>query len=406
MKGNLRLIAGMFLMGSTLLAIAPMLPTIQERSGLSVAVLGLISAASLVAGMLAELTLGPQADRGHERVLCLSSVALAVVALAWSSVADDVLTLVLSRALAGVAYSAFVSAASAVIIRADPDRVGQGVARLQAAEIAGLAAGPMLGAILEPVIGLTPALLVIAGLTLLALPLLWGLRTTVSIADDEDPPPALAFDLLGRSSIWVALLLAIALMVPVGAFDAMWSRYLQDLGASHVLVAVSFAATTLPFLVFAPFTGRLVDRWGPMAGVTRGMAIVVASLAAYATLTHVWGIIGIATLEAFGQALAGPGAAAAMAHASGASRAGAGQGLARATSLLAAGLVALAAGPVYAQWGGFAVFGGAAVGVGLMVVAARVLAALRAPELLHAPARPAAETSVAGDPAVAEGLSA
>lgn len=372
----------MFLMAGAFLCVAPMLPTIQQHSGLSVATLGFISAASLMCGMVSQLVLGPQADRGHERVMCIGAAVVQVAALAWTAVADTVWELVVSRGMAGISYSAFATAAAALVIRTNPSRVGQGMARLQAGEFAGFAMGPMAAALLEPSLGLRWSLTVVALAAVLSLPLSMGLRTTVA-ADAAAPPPAMAFDLLRRSGVWVALLLAMGLMVPVGVFDSIWSRYLQDLGASHVVVAVSFATTTLPFLVFAPFAGRLVDRWGPMRGTSVGILVIVASMVAYGVLTSVWAIIGVTGVEAFGQALAGPGAAAAMANASGAERAGAGQGLARAVSMTAAGGVAMVSAGAYGAWGGTAVFCVAAGAVALMILGARLLAAARAPEVLR-----------------------
>lgn len=385
-------------MSGSVLVIAPMLPAMQERMGFTTTGLGLISGVSLVTAMIAELVLGPQADRGHERLLCIGGMLLAPATLVWSALAGSLAELVVSRALAGVAYAAFVSSAYAIVIRRDPDGVGEGIARIQAAEFAGLAAGPLVGALLEPWLGMRGALLVVAAITVAAVPLCLGLRAAPAAVTER--PPVLAFDLITGGAVQVALLLAIAVMVPVGAFDAMWARYLTDLGASHVMIAVSFAATTLPFLVIAGYAGRMVDRAGPMRGATWGAAVIVVALSCYALVGNVWAIVGVGVGEAFGQALAGPAAAAAMARATGPRRAGAGQGLARAVSMLAAGAVAILAGPAYAAWGGAAVFGGAAVGVAVVVVAARVLAGARAPELLEvestrgevtAPAVPALE---------------
>lgn len=398
---HLRVTLAMFLMAGAFLSVAPMLPSIQERSGLSVATLGFISAASLMCGMFSQLVLGPQADRGHERLLCVGAAVVQVAALAWTAVAGTAWELIVSRGLAGISYSAFSTAAAALVIRTDPTRVGEGMARLGAGEFAGFAAGPVAAALLEPSIGLTRSLMVVALAAVVSLPLSAGLRTTVDTASGA-APPALAVDLLRRSGVWVALMLACGLMVPVGVFDSIWSRYLQDLGASHVLVAVSFATTTLPFLLFAPVAGKLVDRWGPMRGTSVGILVIVVSMVAYGLLSSVWAIIGVTGVEAFGQALAGPGAAAAMATASGAERAGAGQGLARAVSMTAAGGVAMLSAGAYGAWGGTVVFCVAAGAVAAMVLGARVLAAARAPEVLRAV--PVAETPALA--AAGEGVSA
>lgn len=381
-----RLLIGMVLVSSSVLVIAPMLPTLQERSGFGVAGLGVISGVTLVAALLSELLLAPHADRGHERLLCVGGIVLAIGSLVWSALAGSLWELVVSRALSGVAYAAFIAAAYAVVIRSDPDGVGQGVARIQAAEFAGLAAGPLLGAVLEPWLGVTGALLTVGALTAVALPVCLRMRAPATAGDA--PPPAIALDLLGRARVWPALLLAVAVMVPVGAFDAMWARYLTDLGGSRLAIALSFAATTLPFIVLAGWAGRLVDRVGPVRGAMWGGGIVVAAMTLYAALTSVWAIIGVGLGEAVGQALIGPAAAAAMAHATGPARAASGQGVARAVGMLVAAGVAVIAGPVYDAGGGAVVFGGAAAGVALLLVGARALASAVAGDGPEAAGRP------------------
>ncbi len=385
-----RLYLAMFMMSCAVLVIAPMIPVIQQSHGFAVASLGIIAGVTLLTAVVTELFVGPQADRGHERLLLTLSVVCMILSLVGSGAADSVLLLTLWRAFAGVAYGMFVPSASAIVIRASPEGVGERLARLQVAEFAGLAAGPFLGAVLLSQFGSTHGL-EIAGLGTIALiPVVVGVRIPrhppdlVAGSDSaagKERPTILAFDLLRHRAVWVALILSVAITAPLGIYNAMWPRFLADRGASAFVIAASLAIFTLPFLLIAPIAGRFVDRVGPLRGSVWGIWIVAIVVMAYGLIGSVPVIIAVSLIESVGQALAGPGTAAAMARASGAARAGSGQGLARGIGFLGAGLTAFAAGPVYQYWGARALFGGTALVMMVLVIIGYFMARAWAPEL-------------------------
>ena len=385
-----RLYAAMFLMSCAVMVIAPMIPAIQVSHGFPVATLGIIAGASLLAGVATELFVGPQADRGHERIMLIASVLVAAASLAGSGAAHSVLVLTFWRALEGVAYGLFVPAASAIVIRSEPDEVGEGLARLQVAEFAGFAAGPFIGAVLLAWIGSTQGLEIAGLVTLALLPVVLGVRLPVRAAPapaadgtpaPDDRPSSISFGLLRHKAVWVALILAVAITAPVGTYSSIWAKFLADRGASGFVIATSLAIFTLPFIVIAPMAGRFVDRVGPLKGSVWGIWIVAIVVFAYGLIGSVVVIIAVSLIESVGQALAGPGTAAAMARASGSRRAGAGQGLARGVGFLAAGLTSFAAAPVYAAWGARVLFGATAVMMMVLVVLGWALARAWAPEL-------------------------
>jgi MFS family permease len=379
----------MFLMSCAILVIAPMIPTIQQSRGFAVASLGVIAGTALVVGVVSELFLGPLADRGYERTLLISSVVVAAAALVGSGLAHSVILLTAWRAIAGIAYGMFVPAASAIVIRENPEGVGERLARLQVAEYAGFAAGPFLGALLLSRIGATAGLVYSGVACLAVLPFVVGVRIPTKIpideaADPESPgprAPLVPLDLLRQPAVWVALALSVAITAPVGTYDAMWARFLADRGASAFLIAVSLGLFVVPFIILAPRAGRLIDRVGPLRGSVVGTIVVAVVVFSYGVIGSVAVIIAVGLLESAGQALAGPGSAAAMARATGPERAGAGQGLSRGIGFLGAGLVAFVAGPVYAVWGARALFGGTAA-IMLVLVAVGWFCGRRwAPEL-------------------------
>ncbi len=374
----------MFMMSCAVLVIAPMTPAIQQEHRFPVASLGIIFGVSLLTGVVAELFLGPQADRGHERALLISSVVLAGISSVGSGLADSVVTLTLWRAVAGVGYGMFVPAASALVIRLRAQGVGERIARLQVAEFAGFAAGPFLGALLLAQFGTQNGLIVAGIVTLILVPVVLGVEIPrdarvppkgdgVGQSTNDAGPSWAAFDLLRHREVWVALLLSVAVTAPVGTYSALWPKFLADRGASPFVVALSLAIFTLPFMILAPIAGRFIDRFGPLRGSVIGIWIVVVAVVSYGLLASVAAIILVSLIESVGQALAGPGSAAAMARASGARRAGAGQGLARGVGFLGAGLTAIAAGPVYEYWGGAALFVCTATIMVVLVVLAQLI---------------------------------
>jgi len=380
----------MFLMSSAVVAITPMIPAIQESHGYPVSSLGVIAGVTLLVGVATELSLGPQADRGHERVMLIASVVIAAVSMFGAGASDSVIQLTFWRALAGIAYGLFVPTASAVVIRSEQRGVGEGLARLQAAEFGGFAAGPFIGALLLARFGSTKGLEIGGIASLILLPVVLGVRLPAPApppaALDGTPaverkPSSLSFGLLRHKAVWVALILSVAVTAPVGTYSSMWAKFLADRGASAFVIAVSFAIFTLPFIVIAPFAGRVVDRVGPLKGSVWGTWIVAIVVMAYGLIGSVTVIIAVSLVESVGQALAGPGTAAAMARASGPVRAGAGQGLARGFGFLGAGLTAFVAAPIYAAWGARVLFGATAAMMIVLVVLGWALARVWAPEL-------------------------
>ncbi|WNV77818.1 MFS transporter [Geodermatophilus sp. DSM 44513] len=362
--------AGMVVVAGGSMVVFPLFPALQDRLGLSTAALGLVAAAGFLAALVVELTLAPQADRGHGRSMAVVAALLVAASLAWSAVAAEAWQLVAARALGGAGLGLFSPAAAGLLIRRAPERSGEALGRLSTAELGGLAVGPMLAAV---ALRWTEPGTVFAGAA--AVSAVTAVVVGVLLGGEQRPapghrPPALAFDLLRHRRVLGAVLLAVAVMVPVGAYDAIWPRYLADLGADPLLIGLSYLLFALPFMVVAAPAGRLADRVGGPVAFTRGTAVLVPFIALYAVVTDPWVATVAGVAESTVQALALVGAVATMAQAVDPSRAGSGQGLARAAGLVAATAVAAASGAVYALGGPLLLFLGTAVAVVLVSLAA------------------------------------
>lgn len=364
----LPLLLASFLMASANLAVFPLLAEIQVEHGLSTAALGPIAGASFVAAVVAQLLLAPLADRGQERHLLVGGLVAGALALVAMALSTTVAGMVAARALEGVAFGAFLPATRAIVTRGAGLHVAERLGRLSAAELAGVAAGPLVSAWIASVASVDASLLAFAVLSLATVPLVLRLpihrpaSTTATTSEATiGRPPRLAIDLLAQRPVVVAVLLSVALMIPVGAYDTLWSRFMTDLGASTLLIGVSLAVFALPYILLASAAGRLADRIGALRAAVAGMVATSAVMVVYGLVGSPSVVIALAAVESTGQALAAPGAQAAMAHATGEARAGAGQGLAGAMGTLAAGLVAVVAAPVYEAGGAAVLFGATAM---------------------------------------------
>jgi MFS family permease len=357
----------------------PLFPSLQASLGLSTGSLGLVAAAGFGTALVTELLLAPQADRGHVRRMAVIALALVAASLAASALATEAWHLVAARAVSGVGLGLYLPAAAGLLVRLAPRRAGEALGRLGTAELGGLAVGPLLAS--AALTWTDPATVFAAAALLTAVgAVVVGVRLREPAADDSAPvPPALAFDLLRSRRVLGAVVLAVAVYVPIGAYDAVWPRYLADLDASALLIGLSYALFALPFMVVAAPAGRLADRVGGGATFARGIVVLVVLIAAYGVIRDPWVATGAGLVESGAQAFAAVGAAAAMAQAVPPSRAGAAQGLARAAGLLAATVTSAVSGFGYAVGGPLLLFGATAVLVVLVALVAVPLLRTRRP---------------------------
>jgi MFS family permease len=157
-----------------------------------------------------------------------------------------------------------------------------------------------------------------------------------------------------------------AIQAPVGIFDALWDRYLTDLGGGNSMVGISFALYTVPFFIFSSFGGRLADKYDPQRIAMWMMVLVVPAVTGYGFFNTLAPVIALNVFEGVAQALMYPSSAAAVAKAAPVGRASAAQGLAGASGLLMSMLLAFTTPSLYGWFGALAAFG--AVGLLMSVL--------------------------------------
>jgi DHA1 family multidrug resistance protein-like MFS transporter len=72
-------------------------------------------------------------------------------------------------------------------------------------------------------------------------------------------------EIFGRNRAGAALravvILSIGLGLLIGLYDVIWSLYMRSLGASDLVIGLSFTLFALPLLIATPLAGWLADRW-------------------------------------------------------------------------------------------------------------------------------------------------
>lgn len=382
-------------------AIFPLLAAIQSAHDLPTYSLGLMAGGFYVAALFTQLFGGRLLDSRNARPVLLAGIGFGAAAFLWFGLASDLWQLVAARAFEGLCFGIVIPASlKAAGAGVDPERRGTRIGRITAANSVGLVVGPLAGTLLSSLGGLSLPFIVIAAamaatlVAILAVP--DPARETTGdtgtaaagTAASAKASPAAALPLVANpplAAIVALVLLAAGAQLAFGLYDALWSRLLTDRGASSFLIGLSLSLFGIPIILFSSAGGRFAARRGPL--LVTAIALVVSSffMASYGLLTGPIVIVAVSTFEAFVQAVASPGAAAAVAEVYPQERAATGQALFGAAGTSAAGVAGLVAAPLYAGLGPAFVFCSAA-GVTIVFVVAAVLVGRRH---IHAPPRAA-----------------
>jgi MFS family permease len=336
---------------------------LQDTYGFPDSGLGLIAGSGFLAGLLVQLFVSPFADRGHTKRLIMGGMLLGALGSLLMAFGTGLPQFVLARAVIGSAFGFVFPAVRALISHVDPERRGERLGRLAGVELFGFVAGPLFGGLLIDPIGLRSVFLLFGFLNLVAM-FAMSFRSFPQLPKSNDSrKPSL--ELLRYPRVRIAVIVAMAIQAPVGIFDALWDRYLTDLGGGNSIVGISFALYAVPFFIFSAFGGRLADKYDPQKISLWMMILVVPAVTGYGAFGTLTPVILLNVFEGVAQALMYPSSAAAVAKAAPHGRASAAQGLAGASGLLMSMTLAFSTPSIYGRFGALAAFG--AVGL-LMTV--------------------------------------
>jgi MFS transporter, DHA1 family, tetracycline resistance protein len=367
------LVLGLMAMGYG--ALFSMLDDIRDTYGVGEGELGAVIGIGFIAGFIAQVLIAPLADRGHARRLVLAGITVNVAGLAMLAAAHSALPLLVGRFVMGVGVGMAVPAVRRIVILADPDRIGNNLGRLLAAEVGGFAAGPALAALLVGPFGIAVPFLVIAATTVAALPFVVRSSRRIDLAQQApEASQRLAFDLLRLRPYTGALLMGCAVWVMIGTFDALWSVALDDLHTAEWIANLGITLFALPLVVFGAAGGRLSQRAGPFRVGAIGLVLGSFFMALYGLVPSGIAMFAVAMVHSVndGLTISSTGVAAGMVVPP--ERQAGAQGLLGGAQTLLAGVTAVIAGTMYEHAGRTAAYLVAAVLMLTLVVGGMVIA--------------------------------
>jgi MFS transporter, DHA1 family, tetracycline resistance protein len=322
----------------------------RDQYGIGEGALGLIVAMGFLSSFLAQVTLAPLADRGHARVMIVLGMAFNVAGLLGMAYGSSVVVLLTARFVMGVGVGLAYPAARRIVILADPDRLGQNLGRMLAADVAGFAAGPAVSAVLVGPFGIAAPFLLIAGLTIACYPLV--ARTRVAETDiAAEVPPRFAFDLLRIRPYLAALSMGSAVFMMIGAFDALWALVLDDLRASDLIANLGITLFAVPMVLFASIGGRLAQSIGPFRLGTFGLVVGAAAMFAYGHAPSGGVMLAISLAHATNDGFTVSSSGVAVGLVVPGERQASAQGLLGGVETLVAGITAAVVGQIYQHFG-------------------------------------------------------
>ncbi len=329
-------------------ALFTLLDDFREEYGIGETALGGVIGIGFFAGFLAQVVIAPLADRGFARRLVLGGMALDVVGLVMMAFASSIVPLLAGRFVMGIGIGMAVPAIRRIVILAEPTNLGQNLGRLLAADVAGFAAGPALSALLVGPFGIPAPFLFIAAGTLVAMPVVARTHVAETV---ERTGQRFAFDLLRNRPFAGAVVLGCAVFLMIGAFDALWSLALDDLGAKEWIANLGITLFALPLVVLGSPGGRLAQRIGPFRVGTVGLLAGAMFMMLYGLMPSGGAMFAVAMVHAVsdGLTVASTGVAVGLVV-PGERQAGA-QGVLGGMQTLVAGIAALVIGAVYEHGG-------------------------------------------------------
>ncbi len=369
----------MFSFTASIGVIFGLIASLQDDLGFANSALGLIAGASFFASFLGQLFLAPLADRGKTKPLLLFSIILAALGTLWFALASSVWELTTARALTGLGFGAFAPAARAIVSNIDSSRAGERLGRLAAIETSGFVTGPVIGAALNEIWGLDAPFIFLSVFLICMLPGLIKINISIERETPQESRSSTAKLIVKRKEAAGAILLGAAMFFPAGMYEAIWARFMEDLGASTLFVGISLTMYGIPFAFTASTAGTFIDRIGPWRAAIFGISVIIPMTFIYGFLTSPWLLMGLAMVEAIGQGVGAPACQAAMVKATREHERATGQGMVGAASTLGGGIAALIAAPLYAGPGPEETFMIVACVVAVLGAAAILLGKEKAP---------------------------
>jgi MFS family permease len=332
-----------------------LLAELEERYALPTASLGWIAGSAFAAALVTQLSLARYADRGHSTLLLRAGVAVSAAGLLWFGLATELWQFVLARTLLGAGVGMILPPARRAILLTSDGNQGERLGVLYAAYLSGFVFGPPIAGLLTTLADVRLPFLVLG--VLVAVSSLSIARLDVPEAPRAGAPgaPVPTKRVLRRLAtdrrVVAAILVIVSFRYSVGVFEPLWATYLDDLGASTMVITLSLTGFALPMLIVAKPAGRLSDRYGPRMASLVSAAATVPIMGAYGFVSSIPLVCLMVVPHGLFEAIQSPGTQAAVGEAAPTQDAAAAQGFGEAAGSAAAAIGAFTAAPLFAWLG-------------------------------------------------------
>lgn len=299
------ILAAVFVQGVGASAVLPLLPLYLRGHGTSEAAVGAVMGSFFVAGLLTQYLAGHLTDRtGHRPVIVGGLLLYAVASLGFLlDVGAGGYTAL--RATQGVGAGAVQVASLALVGLIVPlERRGRAFSAVFGAQLAGMGIGPLAGSV-AGVEHLRWLFVATAAASVAAVaPVVIGTRGRDARGRAAEKPAPLV---VSRGLVGVAFV-GIATGLVTGVYETCWSLLMTSRGAAEWQIGVSWTLFAIPFAVFSPVAGWLVDHLDRRRLAIGALVASSAFAATYPFVPRVAILMTLGVVEAIGVAVAFPAA--------------------------------------------------------------------------------------------------
>ena len=258
------IVAAVFVSGTGIGSILPILPLYLRERGASYSLVGVIVGASLIAQAIGQWPAGWLADRVGRRETMVAGLLVAAATSVVFVLPLSIGWLVALRFLQGLGFATAAPAERAAVADVvPPDELGAAYAWLSGARQSGLIAGPAIGGLLSVFGRWTVFVATGVALAAAAVVAAVALGPTVRRVATATVHGTVrrVWSPRARRALAAIVILTIGIGVLIGVYDVIWSLYMRTLGASDFVIGLSFSLFALPLVIATPFAGWATDRW-------------------------------------------------------------------------------------------------------------------------------------------------
>jgi MFS family permease len=293
------IIAAVFVSGTGIGSLLPILPLFLRERGASYSLVGLIVGAALAAQAVGQWPAGWLAERIGRKEMMVVGLLVAAAASLMFLLPLSIEWLVVVRFLQGLGFAAAAPAEIAAVADVVPaEELGRAYGWVSAARQSGIIVGPAIGGVLA-VFGRWTVFAVTGG-ALAAAALVAALTLPRSVRRPR-AEVSIARVFMHPSRVGVALravvTMTIGLGLLIGIYDVVWSLYMRQLGASDFVIGLSFTLFALPLVAATPFAGWASDRWDRRWLAFGSVAIGSLMAVVYPFLDIIPVVIGVGLVE-------------------------------------------------------------------------------------------------------------